>query len=61
LNGKALSILQQHGQIARCIGQGDAAGAQRAVRQHLSGTLHALDVLRARFPDMMLPEDYEPA
>jgi DNA-binding GntR family transcriptional regulator len=61
LNGKALSILQQHGQIARCIGQGDAAGAQRAVRQHLSGTLHALDVLRARFPDMMLPPDYEPA
>jgi DNA-binding GntR family transcriptional regulator len=61
LNGKALSILQQHGQIARCIGQGDAAGAQRAVRQHLSGTLQALDVLRARFPDMLLPADYEPA
>jgi DNA-binding GntR family transcriptional regulator len=61
LNGKALSILQQHGQIARCIGQGDAAGAQRAVRQHLSGTLQALDVLRARFPDMMLPPDYAPA
>ncbi|MFS2216412.1 GntR family transcriptional regulator [Telluria sp. Tellsp104] len=61
LNGKARSILQQHGQIARCIGLGDAAGAQRAVRQHLSGTLQALDVLRARFPGMMLPADYEPA
>jgi GntR family transcriptional regulator, rspAB operon transcriptional repressor len=61
LNGKAQSILQQHGQIARCVAQGDAAGAQRAVRNHLSGTLQALDVLRARFPDMMLPADYPPA
>jgi DNA-binding GntR family transcriptional regulator len=61
LNGKALSILQQHGQIARCIAQGDAAGAQRAVRHHLSGTLQALDVLRERFPDMLLPADYPPS
>jgi DNA-binding GntR family transcriptional regulator len=61
LNGKAQSILQQHGQIARCIAHGDAAGAQRAVRNHLSGTLQALDVLRERFPDMMLPADYPPA
>lgn len=58
LNGKALSILRQHGQIARCIAQGDAAGAQRVVRDHLSGTLQALDVLRARFPDMLLPNNY---
>jgi DNA-binding GntR family transcriptional regulator len=61
LNGKALSILQQHGQIARCIAPGDAAGAQRAVRHHLSGTLQALDVLRERFPDMLLPSDYPPS
>ena len=60
LNGKALSILRQHGRIARCVAQGDAASAQRAVRQHLSGTLQALDGLRARFPDMMLPADYAP-
>jgi DNA-binding GntR family transcriptional regulator len=61
LNGKALAILRQHGQIARCVAQGDAAGAQRAVRHHLSGTLQALDVLRARFPDMLLPADYPPS
>jgi DNA-binding GntR family transcriptional regulator len=61
LNGKALSILQQHGRIARCVARGDAAGAQRAVRNHLAGTLQALDVLRERFPDMLLPPDYPPA
>jgi len=61
LNGKALAILQQHDQIARCIALGDAANAQRAVRIHLAGTLQALDVLRARFPDMLLPADYPPA
>jgi DNA-binding GntR family transcriptional regulator len=60
LNRKAQSILQQHGRIARCIVQGDAAGAQKVVRDHLSGTLQALDVLRARFPDMMLPADFAP-
>jgi DNA-binding FadR family transcriptional regulator len=56
-----LSILQQHGRIARCVARGDAAGAQRAVRDHLSGTLQALDVLRERFPGMLLPPDYPPA
>lgn len=61
LNGKALSILRQHDQIARCIAQGDAAGAQRAVRHHLSGTLQALDELRARFPDMLFPADFPPS
>jgi DNA-binding GntR family transcriptional regulator len=60
LNGKAQSILRQHGGIARCIVQGDAAGAQKMVRDHLSGTLQALDELRVRFPDLMLPADYVP-
>src|SRR5437764_3677967 len=58
LNGKAQSILQQHGGIARAIVQGDAAGAQKMVRDHLSGTLQALEVLRERFPDLVLPADY---
>lgn len=60
LSRKAQSILQQHGRIARAITQGDAAGAQKVVRDHLSGTLQALEVLRARFPDMMPPSDYGP-
>jgi DNA-binding GntR family transcriptional regulator len=60
VNGKAKSIFEQHAAIARCIGKGDAAGAQRLVRTHLSGTLSALDALRTRHPGMMLPEDYAP-
>ncbi len=55
LNGKARSIIEEHGQIARAIGDGDAARAQQWVRQHLSGTLSELDALRAQYPDFMLP------
>jgi DNA-binding GntR family transcriptional regulator len=58
LNGKANSILSQHAQIAHCIGRGDTAGAQEIVRTHLCGTLNALEALRTRFPDMILPPDY---
>jgi DNA-binding GntR family transcriptional regulator len=60
LSRKAESILAQHAQIARCIGAGDAAGAQAIVRVHLSGTLNALDALRERYPDLMLPPDFAP-
>lgn len=60
LHRKAESILDQHAQIARCIGAGDAAGAQDLVRRHLSGTLNALDALRERYPDLMLPADFAP-
>jgi DNA-binding GntR family transcriptional regulator len=57
LNSKANSILSQHGEIARCIGRGDVAGAQLVVRTHLSGTLDALEALRTRFPEIILPAD----
>lgn len=60
LHRKAESILGQHAGIARCIGAGDTAGAQDLVRQHLSGTLNALDALRAQYPDLMLPADFAP-
>jgi DNA-binding GntR family transcriptional regulator len=60
LSRKAESILEQHTQIARCIGAGDAAGAQQLVRVHLSGTLNALDALRERYPALMLPADFAP-
>lgn len=60
LHRKAESILAQHEEIARCIGAGDAPGAQQMVREHLSGTLNALDDLRRRYPDLMLPADYAP-
>jgi DNA-binding GntR family transcriptional regulator len=58
LNGKAKLILAEHADIAHCIGRGDAAGAQAIVRGHLSGTLAALEALRTRFPEMILPADY---
>jgi DNA-binding GntR family transcriptional regulator len=58
LMDKANSILTDHAEIARCIGRGDPAGAQAIVRTHLSGTLAALEALRTRFPEMILPADY---
>ncbi|RZA28428.1 MAG: GntR family transcriptional regulator [Lysobacteraceae bacterium] len=60
MNGKAQSILAQHAEIADCIGRGDAEAAQRHVRRHLSGTLNAIDALRERYPDLLLPVDYQP-
>ncbi|MBD8531090.1 MULTISPECIES: GntR family transcriptional regulator [unclassified Massilia] len=60
LSRKADSIIAQHALIARCIGAGDADGAQAQVRMHLSGTLNALDALRERYPDLMLPADFAP-
>lgn len=61
LNGKAQSILTQHARIADCIGRGDADAAQDMVRHHLSGTLSAIDALRVRYPELLLPVDYQPA
>ncbi|MEW7847630.1 GntR family transcriptional regulator [Massilia aurea] len=58
LNGKAQSILAEHTRIARAIERGDAPGAQESVRIHLSGTLNAIDALRTRYPDLVLPVDY---
>ena len=58
LNGKAQSILDEHGAIAGAIARGDAQAAQQMVRRHLSGTLSAIDALRTRYPDLLLPLDY---
>jgi DNA-binding GntR family transcriptional regulator len=55
LNGKAQSILEEHGAIARAIGAGDPAAAQDCVRQHLSGTLSEIEQLRGKYPSFMLP------
>ncbi|SFV11656.1 GntR family transcriptional regulator [Pseudoduganella namucuonensis] len=60
VNGKAQSILEQHTQIALCIGEGDAVKAQACVRRHLSGTLVVLNALKDKYPDNVLPEDYTP-
>lgn len=58
MHRKADGIARQHAAIARCIMRGDAQAAQRMVRTHLSGTLNALEALRTRYPDLMLPLDY---
>ena len=60
LNGKAQSILDEHTQIARYIGAGDAEKARNHVRQHLSGTLNVLNALREKNLEDVLPESYKP-
>ncbi|MGS1020455.1 hypothetical protein [Burkholderia glumae] len=45
LPGKTGRVLEQHEAIAA----GDAAGAQRALRAHLSGTLSQVDDICARY------------
>ena len=52
--GKSETILRDHAAILRAIRQGDADGAQQALRTHLSGTLNALDEIVARYPDFLL-------
>lgn len=49
--GKTEAILADHRAIVAAIGQGDAARAQQAARDHLSGTLSAVDAICAQYPD----------
>lgn len=51
--GKAQAILRDHAAIADAIAAGDAAAAQHAVRQHLSGTLSQVDEIRQRHGDWL--------
>lgn len=55
LNNKAESVLEDHSDIVEAIGRADAAGAEAAVRRHLSGRLSELDALRGQFPDYWMP------
>lgn len=48
---KASTVLQAHGQIMERILVRDVAGAQAAVRQHLSGTLALMKEIREANPD----------
>jgi DNA-binding GntR family transcriptional regulator len=58
VQGKAHAILDDHTQIARYIGSGDQEKARQHVRDHLSGTLHILNVLRENNLVDKLPENY---
>jgi DNA-binding GntR family transcriptional regulator len=48
--GKQQAIVRDHRRIVEAIARGDADGAQRAVRDHLSGTLAQLDAIRKKYP-----------
>lgn len=48
--GKRRSILRDHRRIVDAIASGDAASAQAALRDHLSGTLGQMDAIRNAHP-----------
>jgi len=52
--GKAESILRDHRAIVRGIEARDPAAAQAALRQHLSGTLSAVDEICRQYPDYVV-------
>ena len=52
--GKTASILRDHRAIVAGIASGDAAAAQDALRTHLSGTLSAVEEIRAQYPDYVV-------
>jgi DNA-binding GntR family transcriptional regulator len=49
--GKTEWILRDHRTIVRCIEARDPASVQSALRQHLSGTLSAVDEICRQYPD----------
>jgi DNA-binding GntR family transcriptional regulator len=48
--GKAATILADHAEILQALISSNAAAAEKAVRQHLSGTLNAVEQIRERYP-----------
>ena len=53
--GKTEAILRDHRAIVRAIAKRDGAAAQKALREHLSGTLSSLPEICARHPDFIAP------
>ncbi|MBL8276532.1 MAG: GntR family transcriptional regulator [Pelomonas sp.] len=52
--GKADAILDGHQAILGAIATGDAPAAQQAVREHLTGTLAAVDEIAQRYPEYLI-------
>lgn len=48
--GKPNSVLECHGKILDAIEAGNKKATQAAIREHLSGTLAKIDVIKARYP-----------
>ena len=53
--GKAERVLGDHQRIVDAIAAQDVAGAQAALRAHLSGTLSQVDEICRRYPDYVVP------
>ncbi|MGI9386564.1 MAG: GntR family transcriptional regulator [Methyloligellaceae bacterium] len=49
--GKAKAILKDHKTIIDAVAAHDAEGAERAVREHLKGTVSATEEIRSHFPE----------
>ncbi|MBH0239486.1 GntR family transcriptional regulator [Methylobrevis albus] len=52
--GKVEQILREHGNLLDALRAGDVAGARATMRLHLSGTLRAIDELKATYPHYFL-------
>lgn len=59
--GKTEAILRDHQAIVQAIAAGDAPAAQAALRQHLSGTLSAVDEIRGQYPDYVVEPEVQAA
>lgn len=51
--GKAQSVIEEHKRIMRAVAGGKAKDAQRYLREHLSGTLASIEILRKKHPTYM--------
>ncbi len=54
--GKAARIMDDHQRVLDAIAAGDAARAQQALREHLSGTLNQVADICKRYPDYVLAD-----
>lgn len=54
--GKPQAIVRDHGAIVEAIARKDAQAAEKALRQHLAGTLAFVDDIRQRYPDWIVSD-----
>ncbi|MEI2418382.1 GntR family transcriptional regulator [Orrella sp. JC864] len=52
--GKAQRIVRDHERVVQALAAGDAAAAQAALREHLSGTLSHVEEIRRRYPQYLV-------
>ncbi len=52
--GKPQAIVRDHRAIVEAVARKDAGGAEKALRQHLAGTLSFVDDIKRRFPEWII-------